>query len=54
MVSSVMLDISSNTFWATVSSEAWGMKPSMKVMATVPSAKAMGMPLNRTMRVAAP
>ena len=52
--SSVMEAISSYTFCATVSNDDAGMKKYIKVTATVPSAKAMGMPENITKSVAAP
>jgi hypothetical protein len=51
---SVMLDISSYTFWVTVSSEDAGMKMPMNRMATKPSANAIGMPENMTISVTAP
>src|SRR3982751_2810168 len=54
MDSNVMLDISSYTFWVTVSSDDAGMKKYMKPTATVPSEKAIGMPENMTIRVTAP
>ena len=52
--SRVIEDISSKTFCVTVSSEATGMKKTMKTVATSPSAKAIGMPVNITARVLAP
>jgi len=54
MESSVMLAISSNTFWVIVSVAAAGMKTSMKRTAMVPRAKAIGMPENITASVPSP
>jgi len=54
MVSSVMLAISSNTFWVMLSRDARGMNAIMKSVATRPSAKAIGMPENRISSVAPP
>src|SRR6185369_11766912 len=52
--SSVMLAISSNTFWVIVSVAAAGMNINMNSTAMVPRAKAIGMPENITTRVPSP
>ena len=46
-----MLDISSYTFCATVSNDEAGMKKYIKIIATIPKAKAIEIPENITTRV---